>query len=95
MTKHDLFRRIMELDIEDYMEVTGYQILEDAQAFPMEEGMNWFIRDELFPMDQRKLLVLEFKEKRPGYFLNKGIIRFVISQMQLEISEYRCVGVTV
>ena len=57
--------------------------------------MNWFIRDELFPMDQRKLLVLEFKEKRPGYFLNKGIIRFVISQMQLEISEYRCVGVTV
>lgn len=95
MTKHDLFRRIMELDIEDYMEVTGYQILEDAQAFPMEEGMNWFIRDELFPMDQRKLLVLEFKEKRPGYFLNKGIIKFVISQMQLEISEYRCVGVTV
>lgn len=95
MTKHDLFRRIMELDIEDYMEVTGYQILEDAQAFPMEEGMNWFIRDELFPMDQRKLLVLEFKEKRPGHFLNKGIIRFVISQMQLEISEYRCVGVTV
>lgn len=95
MTKHDLFRRIMELDIENYMEVTGYQILEDAQAFPMEEGMNWFIRDELFPMDQRKLLVLEFKEKRPGYFLNKGIIKFVISQMQLEISEYRCVGVTV
>lgn len=95
MTKHDLFRRIMELDIEDYMEVTGYQILEDAQAFPIEEGMNWFIRDELFPMDQRKLLVLEFKEKRPGHFLNKGIIRFVISQMQLEISEYRCVGVTV
>lgn len=46
-------------------------------------------------MDQRKLLVLEFKEKRPGHFLNKGIIRFVISQMQLEISEYRCVGVTV
>lgn len=95
MTKHDLFRRIMELDIENYMEVTGYQILEDAQAFPMEEGMNWFIRDELFPMDQRKLLVLEFKEKKPGYFLNKGIIKFVISQMQLEISEYRCVGVTV
>lgn len=95
MTKHDLFRRIMELDIENYMEVTGYQILEDAQAFPMEEGMNWFIRDELFPMDQRKLLVLEFKEKKPGYFLSKGIIKFVISQMQLEISEYRCVGVTV
>lgn len=93
MTKTDLFRRIMEIDIRDYIEVVGYEICENARDFPNTEGMNWFVRDELFPMESRKVLLLKFKERQPGHYLNGSMIRFVISQMQLEISEYRCVGV--
>lgn len=93
MTKTDLFRRIMELDIRDYIEVMGYEIKENAKDYPNVEGMNWFVRDELFPMEGRKVLLLKFQEKQPGHYLNESIVRFVISQMQLEISEYRCVGV--
>ncbi len=93
MTKTDLFRRIMELDIRDYIEVVGYEICESARDFPNTEGMNWFVRDELFPMESRKVLLLKFKERQPGHYLNGSMVRFVISQMQLEISEYRCVGV--
>lgn len=93
MTKTDLFRRIMELDIRDYIEVVGYEICENARDFPNTEGMNWFVRDELFPMESRKVLLLKFKERQPGHYLNGSMVRFVISQMQLEISEYRCVGV--
>ena len=95
MTKTDLFRRIMELDIRDYIEVVGYEICENARDFPNTEGMNWFVRDELFPMEGRKVLLLKFKERQPGHYLNGSMVRFVISQMQLEISEYRCVGVIV
>ncbi len=93
MTKTDLFRRIMELDIRDYIEVVGYEICESARDFPNTEGMNWFVRDELFPMESRRVLLLKFKERQPGHYLNGSMVRFVISQMQLEISEYRCVGV--
>lgn len=95
MTKTDLFRRIMELDIRDYIEVVGYEICSNGKDFPTKEGMNWFVRDELFPMESRKVLLLNFKEKEPGHYLNDSMVRFVISQIQLEISEYRCEGVMV
>lgn len=95
MTKTDLFRRIMELDIRDYIEVTGYEICTNVKDFPTVEGMNWFVRDELFPMESRKVLLLKFKENEPGQYLNESMVRFVISQIQLEISEYRCVGVMI
>lgn len=93
MTKTDLFRRIMELDIRDYIEVIGYEISENPRQYPNSEGMNWFVRDELFPMESRKVLLLKFKVKQPGLYLNESMVRFVISQMQSEINEYRCVGV--
>lgn len=94
MTKTDLFRRIMELDIREYIEVVGYQICDNSRDYPVTgEGMNWFVKDELFPMESRKVLLLQFQEKQPGHYLNESMVRFVISQMQLEISEYRCVGV--
>lgn len=93
MTKTDLFRRIMELDIRDYIEAVGYEIRDNARDYPASEGMNWFVRDELFPMESRKVLLLKFEEKQKGSYLSDSMIRFVISQMQLEISEYRCVGV--
>lgn len=93
MTKADLFRRIMELDIREYIEVSGYEICDDAARYPAVEGMNWFVRDELFPMESRKVLLLKFKEQKPGHYLNDSMVRYVVSQLQLEISEYRCVGI--
>lgn len=93
MTKTDLFRRIMELDIGEYVEVVDYEICDRARDFPPEEGMNWFVREDLFPMESRKVLLLKFEEKKPGFYLNDSMVRFAVSQIQLEISEYRCVGV--
>ena len=95
MTKIDLFRRIMEIDVRDYIEVVAYEICENARDFLSLDSMNWFVRDELFPMESRKVLLLKFNERQPGHYLNSSMVRFVISQMQLEISEYRCVGVIV
>lgn len=92
MTKADLFRKIMELDIRDYIEVTGYEICEHVKDISSMGGMNWFVIDELFSMESRKILLIKFKEIQKGNYLNGSIMRFAISQMQLEIGEYRCVG---
>lgn len=93
MTKMDLFRRIMELDIREFIEVEEYEIREERGDVPKAEGMNWFVQDEVFPMESRRVLFLIFREKQPGHYLNDSMVRFVVSQLQLEISEYCCVGV--
>ncbi|EHI57169.1 hypothetical protein [Hungatella hathewayi] len=93
MTKTDLFRRIMELDIQDYIEISDYEIRDTIEEESFGEGMNWFVQDELFPMESRRILLLKFRAVSFGNYLNDAMIRFVVSQMQMEINEYRCVGV--
>ena len=93
LTKADLFRRIMETDTGDYIEAEDYEILDDGSEYPAQEGMNWFVRDELFPMDGRKVLLLKFRAKSMGHYLNGSMVRFVVSQIQMDVSEYRCVGI--
>ncbi len=93
LTKADLFRRITELDVRDYIEAEDYEIREHTEDFPAVRGMNRFVRDELFPMESRRILLIQFREVKPGHYLNGCMVRFVISQIQMEISEYRCVGV--
>ena len=46
-------------------------------------------------MEGRKTLTLKFKEKKPGHYLNGSMARFVLSQLQMEIGEYRCAGMLV
>lgn len=93
LTKSELFRKIMELDIRDYIEIVGYEILENGEVCPAGESMNWFVREELFPMEGRKVLLLFFREKDKENYLNDSMIWFVVSQIQSQISEYRCVGI--
>ncbi len=93
MTRSDLYRRIMELDIRDYIDFIGYEILDNGKEYSTATGMNWFIQDELFPMEDRKILLFRFEEKQPGNYLNDSMMHFAISQLQLENNEYRCVGV--
>lgn len=93
LTKADLFRRVAELDIGEYIEMTGYKLCNNVADYPKEEGMDWFVEDGLFPMESRRVLVLEFAEKSSGHYLNDSMVRFAVSRIQLEVEEYRCVGV--
>ncbi|MGN0330385.1 MAG: hypothetical protein ACI4D5_04000 [Kineothrix sp.] len=92
-SKMDLFRRVFEIDPEGYLELADYEILEAGREGWQEETMNWFVRDELFPLDVRRILLLKFREKNPGCYLSDSLVWFVVSQLQLEISEFRCAGV--
>ena len=61
MTKADLFRRIMDLDIREYIKVVGYEISETLPAIPEAESMNWFIPEGLIPFNHRRFLSLQFE----------------------------------
>lgn len=95
LTKADLFRKVAELEIGEYVELTDYKIFDDMADYPKVESMDWFVEEGIFPMESRRVLVLEFVEKDPGHYLNDSMVRFAVSRIQLEVREYRCVGVMV
>ncbi len=73
--------------------MTGYKICDGGAAYPKAEGMDWFVEDGIFSMGSRRVLALEFAEKNSGNYLNDSMMRFAVSRIQLEVGEYRCVGV--
>ncbi|GLC80088.1 hypothetical protein [Lacrimispora brassicae] len=95
MTKADLFRRIMDLDIRDYIKVVGYEISETLTEIPEMESMNWFIPEGLIPLHHRRFLSLQFDTIQPDHYLTDSMINFVVSELQMELMEYYLVGVRV
>lgn len=95
ITKAELNRMFYELEIFDYIQFIGYEIQGTYHILQYKTNMNWFVQDELFPLETRKVLLLKFKENKQGYYLNDSIMNFAVSELQLEINEYRCVGVIV
>ena len=95
LTEAELYRKIEELDIADYIEIKGYRIEESGKGFPEEEGMDWFAGNSLFPMEGRRILLLNFAEKEKGNYLNDSMVCFAVSHLQAQIGEYRCIGALV
>ncbi len=94
-TRADLFRRVEELEIERYLRVKGFSLLDADAGCPPLDDMNWFAKDELFPLEKRRILYMEFTAVDPSCYLNDAMVQFVVSQIQLDEGEYRCVGVLV
>lgn len=95
-SKTEIFRIVEELDVGEYIRLLDCRIREQEQEGSFCAGMNWFIREELFPMDTRRILELQFAlqasaEKEDCYA--EDMLRYAISQVQLLLDEYKCVGV--
>ena len=56
--------------------------------------MNFFEKENVFAYDDRKILLFKFKVLDKNCYFTDSIIRFVISQIQLEEKDYKCIGVT-
>nr|WP_317358874.1 hypothetical protein [uncultured Tyzzerella sp.] len=96
-TEFDYIRKINELSIEKYIKYAGYEILSTdyADKFEIyENDMNFFEKENLFAYDDRKILLFKFKILDEKCFFTDSIIRFVISQIQLDESDYMCIGVS-
>ena len=89
-------RKIEELSGGFQIEVTGYEIRQKGSVSGLLEGdMNHFIGTQVFARDQRSLLVFRFRREGQDDacdYLYKSQLRYILSQLQLEFMEYRCVG---
>lgn len=54
--------------------------------------MDEFIKDELVFMEDTVSLVLMFKAKEKDNYLNKDIISYIVTRVQWEYPQYKCVG---
>ncbi len=95
-TPAELMRRVEEMSGIFRISVSGYEILGGGAAKDMLEGdMNSFIGTQVFTGDRRSLLVFHFRKEgeTPYDYLYGPQIRYILSQLQMEFMEYRCVGV--
>lgn len=54
--------------------------------------MNEFILDEIRDGDRGKVLALYFRAKDNNFYLNRDILSFLVSEIQLFYPEYHCEG---
>lgn len=96
-TPMELYRKIEELSAGYSVKVMGYEITDYAEGAIIEGNMNRYVGMQLFSNDNRKILLFQFHREavmRDDY-LYESQIRYILSQLQLEFLEYRCMGVWV
>ena len=96
-TPMELYRKIEELSAGYPVRVTGYEITDHAEDAVIEGDMNKNIGVQVFSNDKRKILLFRFHREAVTHdaYLYESQIRYILSQLQLEFLEYRCMGVWV
>ena len=96
-TPLELNRKVEEMADGYQIRVLGYEILDRAKEEYLAGDMDSFTGVRLFSNDQRKILLLHIQaeEQDREDYLYESQIRYILSQLQLEFLEYRCMGVLV
>lgn len=94
-TPMELYRKVEEMSGAYKIDILGYEITAHAEGKLIDGDMNEFMGAQVFGRDERKILLLRIKreEQYAADYLYVSQIRYILSQMQMEFMEYRCVGV--
>lgn len=96
-SKTEIFHIVEGLGAGGYITLTDCSIRGQERAGSFSADMNWFIREEVFPMETRRILELQFHRQEGAeqeeQYCTEDMLRYVISQVQLLLDEYKCVGV--
>ncbi|MDE7199511.1 MAG: hypothetical protein K2O15_11600 [Lachnospiraceae bacterium] len=94
-TPAELKRKVEEMADGYRISLTDYEILDRAEEAFLEGDMNSFTGVRLFTDDQRKILLLRFQayEGEREDYLYESQVRYILSQLQMECLEYRCMGI--
>lgn len=94
-TPLELYRKVEEMAGEYSVNVIGFEIVDRAEANFLSGDMNSFTGVKMFVNDQRKILLLRLRaeERYRKDYLYESQIRYILSQLQLEYLEYRCMGI--
>ncbi|MFQ7239386.1 MAG: hypothetical protein ACLRP8_10570 [Roseburia intestinalis] len=75
-------------------ELEKCEVLETPPESCLEGDMNPFLGNTVFPMETRKTLALYFSHTKGTEERNcEDMARFFVSQIQLSVCEYKCVGI--
>ena len=96
-TPMELYRKIEEISGGYKIDILGYEIVSHTEEKLIDGDMNGFMGAQVFDRDERKILLLRIKreEQYAADYLYESQIRYILSQMQMEFMEYKCVGVLV
>ncbi len=93
-TEMELHRKIEEMSGGYLINLLGYEITDKVEGKAVSGDMNEFIGSRIFSEDRRKILLLRIrkKERQENDYLYKSQIRYILTQIQMEFLEYRCMG---
>lgn len=91
-TEMELIRKIEELSNNYKLKVVKYELTNILSVPEFEADMNQFIETEIFSNEKRTRLLIHFERPAVEDFLYQSQIRYVLSQLQMEYLEYKCVG---
>ena len=92
-TKTEIFRILEGLDVGAYIKMIDCCIKEHESEECFSADMNWFIQEEIFPMETRRILELQFIKQNEGEkkaYYAEDMLRYALSQIQLFLDEYKC-----
>lgn len=69
------------------------EVLEKAPEPFLEGDMNPFLGSTVFPMETRKILALYFHRNGQNGYFSEDMVRFLVSEIQMSVHEYKCVGI--
>lgn len=92
-SRTELFWMVQSFENNQYVNLEECEVLEKAPQSCLEGDMNPFLGDTVFPMETRKILALYFGRKGQDTRFCEDMVRFFVSQIQLSVCEYKCVGI--
>lgn len=92
-SRTELFWMVQSFEDNFYVELEKCEVLEMSPGCCLEGDMNPFLGSTIFPMETRKILALYFRRKGEKKNFCEDMVRFFVSQIQLSVCEYKCVGI--
>ncbi len=92
-SRTELFWMVQSFEDHFYVELEDCKVLETSPESCLEGDMNPFSKNTVFPMETRKYLALYFRQKGQKKSFCEDMVRFFVSQIQLSVCEYKCVGI--
>lgn len=94
-TPLELYRKLEEMAGGYGIRILSYEIVDRAEEHYLSGDMNGFTGVRMFSHDNRKILLIRIgkEEEDQADYLYEAQVRYILSQLQMEFLEYRCMGV--
>lgn len=91
-TKGEITRIVNSFEFSKYYEMQDIEIKTSFASNRITYDMNFFIPDDIRVGNDKKIMVLKFRQNTAQTFISQDILSFLVSEIQMYFPEYECVG---